>query len=64
MKWVVQGSAFINKDLPQTAVVGIGHGRMNRIMRFKGFVKSHLPLLGKINELIDDDKVSPANLLP
>jgi hypothetical protein len=37
---------------------------MYGIMGLKRFMKAHLPLLGKINELIDNYQVPPANFFP
>ena len=48
----------------QSGVKGIGHGAMHGISRLEVFMKCHLALPGKINELIRHDKIPAGYLFP
>ncbi len=55
--------AALNEDGAQARIKGIGHGRVHGFMWPEGLVKSHVALLGEVDELIDDDEAPPPDFL-
>ncbi|GHV25835.1 hypothetical protein FACS189498_4280 [Spirochaetia bacterium] len=55
---------FFNQKIPELFVERVCHGAVDGIVGLKTFMKGHLPLFGKINKLIDDDNIAPANFFP